>query len=153
METDQSTLIVRSVLALVRRLRAERPPGSVKLAALSILSTLHRFGPMPGRRLAAEERLQPQSLTRLLGELETEGWIARTRSKIDRREISIQLTARGKRVLADDIRARRIWLEAAMNAALTQTERGALLKASGAMFKLARFDETTPSPEPDAKAS
>lgn len=143
MEAEQSTLIVRSVLALVRRLRAERPPGSVKLAALSILSTLHRFGPLPGRQLAAEERLQPQSLTRLLGELEAEGWIARTRSKIDRREISIALTARGRRVLADDIRARRIWLEAAMNAALSQAERDALLNASGAMFKLARFAGAT----------
>ncbi len=91
---------------------------------------------MTANRLAGEERLRPQSLTRLIGELETNGWIARTRSETDRREIWIALTGRGRRVLADDIRARRIWLEGAMAASLTQSERDTLLHASGAMLKL-----------------
>ena len=92
---------------------------------------------MTAKRLAGEERLRPQSLTRLIGELETNGWIARTRSETDRREIWIALTGRGRRVLADDMRARRIWLEGAMAASLTQSERDALFHASGAMLKLA----------------
>ena len=140
MNSEQTTSILRSVLALGRRLRAERPTGSVKLALISILSTLYRHGPMPARQLAAEERLQPQSLTRLIGELEHKGWIARKRSNADRREISIALTARGKRVLVGDIRARSLWLQAAMDAALTKDEQDALLQVAGAISKLARFE-------------
>ena len=140
MKSEQTTSILRSVLALGRRLRAERPPGAEKLAVISILSTLYRSGPMPARQLAVEERLQPQSLTRLIGELEHKGWIARKRSKADRREISIDLTARGTRVLAEDIQARRLWLQAAMNAALTKDEQDVLLRAVDAMSKLARFE-------------
>jgi DNA-binding MarR family transcriptional regulator len=138
MEAERAILIVYGVLALGRRLRAERPTGS-KLPAISILSALYRLGSMTAGQLANEERLQPQSLTRIIGELEAKGWIVRTRSEIDRREISIALTGRGKRALANDVRARRIWLEGAMAAALTQTERDTLLKASRAMLKLASF--------------
>lgn len=136
MNSEQVTLIVRGVLALNRRLRAERPSGAPGLPAISILGTLRRLGPMPARRLAVEERLQPQSLTRLIGELETNGWIARTRSELDRREISIELTALGKAVLAEDMRGRRVWLEKAMAATLTEAEREALIEASSAMLKL-----------------
>ncbi|MGH8208142.1 MAG: MarR family winged helix-turn-helix transcriptional regulator [Steroidobacteraceae bacterium] len=100
------------------------------------MGTLRRLGPIPARRLAVEERLQPQSLTRLIGELEAKGWIARTRSEIDRREISIELTGRGRDVLAEDMRARRMWLEKAMGTTLTEVEREALIEASGAMLKL-----------------
>jgi DNA-binding MarR family transcriptional regulator len=140
MTDERTNAIVRAVLALGRRLRAERPAKSAKLPAISILSTLYRGGPMTASGLAAEERLQPQSLTRLIGELDANGWIARTRSTEDRREIQIALTGRGRRVLVSDMQARRIWLESAMAAALTQSERAALLQASGAMLKLARFE-------------
>lgn len=140
MTDERTNAIARGVLALARSLRTERPAKSAKLPAISILSTLYRSGPLTASRLAAEERLQPQSLTRLIGELEANGWIARTRSTIDRREISIALTRRGRRVLANDMQARRMWLEGAMAAALTQSERDMLLQASGAMLKLADFE-------------
>jgi len=95
---------------------------------------------MPAARLAAAERLQPQSLTRIIVGLEREGWIARTRSDADRREITIALTKSGRRALADDMRARRLWLQRAMADALTEAERGALLTASEAMLKLALYE-------------
>jgi DNA-binding MarR family transcriptional regulator len=94
---------------------------------------------MPARRLATEERLQPQSLTRLIGDLESKGWIVRTRSEVDRREISIELTALGKAVFAEDMRARRIWLEHAIATTLTDAEQEALIDASEAMLKLSRL--------------
>ena len=83
----EALAILRAVLSLGRRLRAERPDGAVPLAALGILVTLARSGPMVATRLAAEERLQPQSLTRIVARLEEGGVIARTRSTTDRREI------------------------------------------------------------------
>lgn len=137
MDSEQTTEIVRAVLALGRRLRAERPAGSVSLAALSILATLYRLGPVPAVRLAAEEQLQPQSLTRLLAALDRDGMILRTPGATDRRELTIHLTARGLAALSADIRARRQWLDGAIAATLSAEEAEALLRAADAMLKLA----------------
>ena len=138
--TDPVASILRAVLALGRRLRAERPQGSVSLPMISILATLNRLGSIPAIRLAAEERLQPQSLTRIVIGLERDGLIARKRSDADRREIAIALTEEGGRVLAQDMQARRAWLEAAVAAALTEAERDVLFEASESMLKLAFHD-------------
>ena len=138
-DRESTAAIVRAVLSLGRRLRAERPHGAPALSAIAVLSALNRLGPMPASRLAAEERLQPQSLTRIIVALERQGWIARTRNPRDRREIMIALTKGGQSALADDMRARRRWLEQAMAEALTEAERAALLAASAAMLKLARY--------------
>ncbi len=138
--------ILKAVLALGRRLRAERPEGAATLSALSILGTLNRLGPIPAIRLAAEERLQPQSLTRILASLEKDGHIARTRNAADRREMTIALTERGRRLLVEDIRARRAWLEGAMAAALDASERELLFAAAEPMLKLA-FHATTHNEE------
>ena len=149
MQTDrraEALSILKAVLALGRRLRAERPEGAVTLSALSIIGTLNRLGPIPAIRLAAEERLQPQSLTRLLASLEKDGHITRTRNVADRRELTIALTERGHRLLVEDIRARRAWLVGAMAAALNAPERELLFAAAGPMLKLA-FHEMPESEE------
>lgn len=140
--SEQVASLLRAVLALGRRLRAERPQGSVSLSEISILATLNRLGSIPAIRVAAEERLQPQSLTRIVTGLERDGLIARKRSDADRREIVIALTEGGRRVLAQDMQARRAWLEAAVAAALTEAERDLLFDASEAMLKLAFHDGT-----------
>jgi DNA-binding MarR family transcriptional regulator len=93
--------------------------------------------------LAAEERLQPQSLTRLISELEQSRLIVRKRSNDDRRKITIAITARGRRVLLEDIAARRDWLETALNEALDPLERGVIFAASAVMVKLASHTSFT----------
>ncbi|MBZ7924972.1 MarR family transcriptional regulator [Ensifer adhaerens] len=133
--------ILQAVQALARRLRTERPEGAVTLSALSILGTLNRLGPIPAIRLAAEERLQPQSLTRILASLEKGGHITRTRSAADRRQVTIALTEPGRRLLIEDIRVRRAWLESAIAAALSASERELLFAAADPMLKLA-FHQT-----------
>jgi DNA-binding MarR family transcriptional regulator len=144
MKDEQATLIVRGVLSLGRRLRAERPRGSVPLSAIAILATLRRLGPIPATRLAAEERLQPQSLTRIITGLERDGLIERTPNEADRRELLVGLTPRGLKALAADMRGRRHWLESAMVAQLTGAERALLLEASAVMLKLAGYDGGVP---------
>src|ERR1700678_2184656 len=71
--------VLRSVLALSRRFRDERAPGATTLAGVSILGALHRSGTVPSSRLAEAERLEPQSLTRQLADLEKRGFISRVR--------------------------------------------------------------------------
>lgn len=106
---------------------------------------VHRLGPMPAWRLALEEHLQSQSVTRIIGALERDRLIIRTRSEADRREIELSITPHGRKVLSEDIGARRAWLEKAMDGHLTPAERKTLMNASEIMLKLAHThieDET-----------
>lgn len=139
--SGEALMVLRAVLALGRRLRAERPTGGVTLAELSILAALRRLGPVSAKRLSDEERLQPQSLTRLIASLEREDLILRSRSQHDRREILITLSEQGRSVLMDDLRARRAWLEKAMASALSERERVQLLTGCAVMLTLASHCE------------
>jgi DNA-binding MarR family transcriptional regulator len=134
--SDDTALIVRGILRLGRRLRAERP-GTVSLSALGLLSTLHRVGPMPAARLAQVERLQPQSLSRLIAQLEREELIKRRPGEQDRRTLILEITAAGRQVLSRDMAARRAWLEDAMRRVLVPGEREILAHAAVAMLRLA----------------
>jgi DNA-binding MarR family transcriptional regulator len=134
--SDDTALIVRGVLRLGRRLRAERA-GAVSLSALGMLSTLHRVGPMPAARLAKAERLQPQSLSRLISQLERDGLITRHPGEKDRRTLILEITAAGRQALSRDMAARRAWLEGAMRRVLVPGEREMLAHAAVAMLRLA----------------
>ncbi|MBS0297795.1 MAG: MarR family transcriptional regulator [Proteobacteria bacterium] len=134
---SDAALLARAVLRLGRRLRAERPDPSVTLAALALLSTLHRLGPMTAARLAEAERLQPQSLSRLLPKLEQAGLILRDPGPLDRRTLVLSITPQGRKALSGDIRARRAWLERAMRDTLSPEERAQLMAAAELMLRLA----------------
>jgi len=140
MENDDAMRILRGVLSLGRRLRAERADGAASPAAVALLGALYRLGPVPAVQLAADQRLQPQSLTRLLAALEDKGLISRQPGSEDRRERVIALTRRGRAVFGDDMRDRRRWLEGALAETLTARERAALLEAADAMLKLATYE-------------
>ena len=135
--SDDTALIVRGVLRLSRRLRSERPASTVSLSVLSLLSTLHRSGPMPAARLAQAERLQPQSLSRMIAQLDRDGLIKRRPGKEDRRTLILEITEAGRRALSHDITARRAWLEGAMCKVLVPGEREMLAHAAVAMLRLA----------------
>src|ERR1700728_2218431 len=112
--SDDTALIVRGVLRLGRRLRSERPDSGVSLSALGMLSTLHRTGPMPAARLAKAERLQPQSLSRLIAQLERDGLIERRPGERDRRTLVLEITAAGGSLDSGDVVGRRAWRAVAM---------------------------------------
>jgi DNA-binding MarR family transcriptional regulator len=137
---EEALSVLRAVLALGRRLRSERPVGGITLSAISILATLSRFGPVVSKQLAEAELLEPQSLTRLLAELEKRGLVTRARGELDRREMRIALTASGQALLTDDLRLRHSWLAKAMAAALSAREQHLLLSAASCIFKLAQYE-------------
>lgn len=141
-ETADPAQIVRAVLLLARRLRAERPEkAELSLSGLGLLATLHRKGPMPAARLAEEEGLEPQSLSRLIAALDKAGLIQRERDEQDRRALVIALTEAGRQALARDIAARRTWLGDAMAETLSTEERAALQQAAGLMLRLANHKD------------
>ena len=130
-------LIARGVLRLARRLRVEAPAGGLSTAALGLLATLYREGPMSGVALAEAEGLQPQSLTRLLAALVANRMIERTPDPVDRRNLIIAITLEGRRSLRGAMRARRRWLADALADRLSDAERDTLVAASELMLRLA----------------
>ena len=104
---------------LIRRMRQDRSLGPAKLGVLSLL---FRNGPMTPGALAQAEGVQPQSLTRLLADIEAEGLASRRRDERDGRQSLMELTEAGRALLAEDGAARSAWLAGAMDAKLSPTE-------------------------------
>ena len=150
---------LRRAVALVgRRLRRLRADHGVSAAKLSVLGHLYRQGtPATAVELARLETLQPQSLTRIIAELDELGLVARRQDASDRRQILIAITDAGRALLEQDARAQTIWLARAIEAQLTGTEQALLHLAIGLLDRLGGFanadadaDEDEPREAPDA---
>jgi DNA-binding MarR family transcriptional regulator len=125
-----------AVMRFSRRLRNQRVDTSVTLTHLAALSTLQRNGPMSPGELAAHERVQPPSMTRVVVALESLGLVTRTPHPTDGRQVIIDLTPAAEELLAAEARAREAWLTERLQE-LTPAERAVLRDASAIMDKLA----------------
>lgn len=124
------------MVRLARRLSAERPADGLSLNKSSVLGHLRRNGPMSAGALAAADRQQPQSLTRVFAELQRDGLISRTRDDRDGRQRLLEITEAGREALARDMAQRDAWLDTALTG-LNETERQVLLLAARLMDRLA----------------
>ena len=125
-----------AVMRFSRRLRTQRVDTTVTLTHLAALSTLRRHGPMSPGELAAHERVQPPSMTRVVVALEGMGLVSRTPHPTDGRQVVIALTDAAETLLADEARAREAWLTGQLQQ-LTPAERDVLREAAVLMDKLA----------------
>jgi DNA-binding MarR family transcriptional regulator len=119
------------VMRLARRLRQQAEHGATP-SMLSALSTIERLGPIALGRLAEVERVQPPTLTKIVGRLEAEGLVKRETDEIDHRVVHVRLTRRG-RDLIQRARSRKDAFLAGRLARLSSTERAALEDAMGAI--------------------
>lgn len=99
-----------SVMRLARRLRAERADTSLTLTQLGALATLERHGPLTPGELAAHERVQPPSMTRVVAALEAAALVTRAPHATDGRQVVLQVSEAGSALLAEDRRRRDAWL-------------------------------------------
>jgi DNA-binding MarR family transcriptional regulator len=125
-----------AVMRLSRRLRNQRVDQSVTLTHLAALSTLKRHGAMSPGELAAHERVQPPSMTRVVGALEGMGLVTRSPHPTDGRQVVIDLTPAAQDLLSAEARAREAWLSGMLQR-LTAEERAVLRDAAVIMDKLA----------------
>ena len=119
---------------LIRRLRVEH---RFSLSQGSVLGRLDREGPQSISRLAAAERVRPQSMSQTVAELESQGYVERSPDPADRRSTLIGLTVDGRAELREDRRRREGWLAEAMQEALTAGERRTLEQAVRLLERLA----------------
>src|SRR3954454_24847502 len=122
---------------LVRRMRAERAPTELSLGQWAALRTLERHGPMTPGELAAHEKVQPPSVTKIVARLEQHGYVTRTPDPVDRREGVVAASPDGRSLLADTRRRKDRWLSQRL-AGLDPAERAALAGALPVLEKLSR---------------
>lgn len=125
-----------AVMRLSRRLRNQRVDTSVTLTHLAALSTLKRHGAMSPGELAAHERVQPPSMTRVVAALDGMGLVTRTPHPTDGRQVVIDLTPAAEDLLSAEARAREAWLAGEL-AELGTGERATLREAAAIIDTLA----------------
>jgi DNA-binding MarR family transcriptional regulator len=119
---------------LVRRLRAEH---RFSLAQGGVLGRLDREGARSTSDLATAERVRPQSMAQVVGELEADGLISRRPDPADGRRALLELTDRGRRTLEADRRQREGWLIGAIAENFSEEEQRALAEAVPLLTRLA----------------
>ncbi|MGJ7510143.1 MarR family winged helix-turn-helix transcriptional regulator [Variovorax sp. GT1P44] len=132
--TDSAQCAARlrsAVTTLSRRLRPTSQQGGLSVAKLSVVGQLYRGGAMTPTELAAREGVKLQSLTRLLAELEADGWLARKAHASDGRQSLLSLTRTGVKRLTSTVHAGDVSLARIIETTLTEAERALLLRACG----------------------
>jgi DNA-binding MarR family transcriptional regulator len=133
-EVTRTASELRVVLGqLVRRLRAEH---RFPLMHGTVLGRLDREGPQSVSDLAAVERVRPQSMAQVVGDLEADGLVQRRPDPGDRRRALTELTERGRATLDEDRRHRVGWLVSAIEE-LPASEREVLGRATTILRRLA----------------
>jgi len=122
---------------LTRRLRAERAATDLSLGQLAALRTLDRHGPMTPGELAEHEKVQPPSMTRILGRLEELGYLSRTPDPVDKRQVVVTASAQGRAMLAEDRRRKDAWIAQRLRS-LDADELAVLAAAVPVLEKLSR---------------
>ena len=133
---ELASLLRPALLRLTRLARNQRVDTSVTLTQLSAMGSLSKNGAMSAGELAACERVQPPSMSKVLANLEERGLIQRDPHPADRRQVILAITEAGTQLLDSERHARDAWLTRRL-AALTAAERDLLRRAAPILDKLA----------------
>ena len=129
-----------SVMRLRRRLANERhPDNELSLGAMAVLGCLYRNGELSVGELAAQERVQPPSMTRTINCLEDGGYVVRRRHETDGRQVVVVLSDLGRETVLADRARRDAWLARRLRD-LTPEERETLRRAAPLLERLANSD-------------
>ena len=135
-DTALASTLRLSVMRLARRMRAQRAETSLTLSQLAALAPLDRHGALTPGELAAHEKVQPPSMTRLLAVLEDKALVTRAPHPTDGRQALMTISAEGQALLREDRRRRDAWLAQRMGA-LDADELEVLRRAASVLDKLA----------------
>jgi DNA-binding MarR family transcriptional regulator len=121
---------------LIRRLRTQH---RFSLSQGSVLGRLDREGAQSTSKLAAAERVRPQSMGQTVGELEAQGLVERHADPSDGRSSLIVLTEAGRVELREDRGRREGWLAEAIEQSFSGEERAVLDQAVPLLARLAEL--------------
>ncbi|WP_227998368.1 MarR family winged helix-turn-helix transcriptional regulator [Nocardia australiensis] len=124
-----------AVVRLTRHLRGRRADAQISLTQLSVLATLRREGAMTPGALAAKERVQPPSMTRVIASLSDLRLVVRKPHPTDGRQIIVSLADAGRALIEDETNAREAWMTERLSS-LGEDEIAVLTKAVVIMKQL-----------------
>ena len=123
-------------MRLARSLRHVRDDSlDLQTNQLSAMSVLLNDGDMLMGELAATEKVQPPSMTRIVNGLEERGYLARRPDPRDGRQCLVTLTSAGREVILANRRRRNEWLTVRI-AELDPAEREVLRQAVAILAKV-----------------
>jgi DNA-binding MarR family transcriptional regulator len=129
-----------SVMRLRRRLSNERHPDNpLSMGAMAVLGSLFRNGDTTIGELAAHERIQPPSMTRIVNSLVEGGFVGRRAHETDGRQVVVVLSEQGRTTLLADRDRRDAWMAQRLRD-LTPGERDTLRRAAPLLERLASAD-------------
>lgn len=126
-----------AAIHLLRLVRREDVATGLSPARLSALSVLVFGGARTVGELAAAEQVRSPTMSRLVAEMEADGFVERRPSADDGRAVVVSATAKGRRVLLAG-RRRRVETLAARLRTLDAEEVAVLDRAAVLMERLAR---------------
>jgi DNA-binding MarR family transcriptional regulator len=135
--TAPPTEIRRSIARMARLLGAGMARDELTPMRLTALGILRRDGPMAARALASRLGALPQSLTRILADLEAAGLLTRSRDPGDGRGYRLDVTPRAVSLMRREGARRDAALSEAMQRTLTPIEIELLWLAAKTLNKLA----------------
>jgi DNA-binding MarR family transcriptional regulator len=124
-----------AAIRLLRRLRKSDGAQGLSGPKSSALSVLVFGGPQTLKDLAAAEQVRAPTMSRLVAEMEAEGFATKAADKNDGRVVRIAATAKGKALLAAG-RERRLEVLTAQIAALSKQEQAVLVRAAALLTQL-----------------
>jgi DNA-binding MarR family transcriptional regulator len=133
---------------LSRRLR-RAAASQMPTAKLSALALLHGQGALTASQLAAAEGVKPQSLTRLLAELEADGLLRREPHPTDGRQALLRLTREGARQITGEARRREAALAEAIGDVLCGQEIALVERVCALLDRLADRLQDAPLATPE----
>src|SRR5882757_1050424 len=107
---ELAKMLREAIQRLNRRVRQARPVGDLTFSQLSVLTSLQLAGALTPRELADLERVQPPTMTKIVGKLEERGLVIRTPHPTDGRQVILAPTEQGRAVYAQFELARNAWL-------------------------------------------
>jgi DNA-binding MarR family transcriptional regulator len=132
-----ATELRRSITRMARLLGASMPKGELSPAKLSALGILRRDGPMTASALSSRLGIRPQSLTRILADVESAELLIRTRDPRDTREHILAVTPKAVSLMRDEGVRRDKLMRQTMQRVLTPVEIELLLLSAKLLNKLA----------------
>jgi DNA-binding MarR family transcriptional regulator len=137
--TDVAARLRLGITRTARRLRQEGG-ASLSPSQAAALATVEHHGPLTPSELAARERVQRPTVTRVLARLEEAGLVTRAADPADRRSSLVSLTAEGAELLAASRTRKDVFLARRLER-LDPADRATLARAAVLLEELLEGDE------------
>jgi DNA-binding MarR family transcriptional regulator len=134
---DLAKTLREAIQRLNRRIRQARPIGDLTFGQLSALTSILLAGALTPRELADLERVQPPTMTKIVGKLEERGLVVRSPHPTDGRQVILAPTEEGRAIYAQFELARNAWLSEHLEQ-LGPEDRDVLFRAAEIMQQVAR---------------